>query len=785
VNLAASFAQTPTGREKVGGLFPFFDPDSIVNALGETAEAGVLLAKLGRLPLRGVEDPKPPLERLAAAGGLCFDEEIRPLVAVARAADKTRRLLSDATGLRLLSRHLTAIPDLGEIARRASLLFEPDGTLADRASPKLAELRGKLRRQRQRLYDIARSWLERNGTSEDTVVLREGRYCVPVAAGAASRVPGIIHDRSGSGQTIFLEPSQMTEGNNELSLLASDLRREEERIRREFGNAILARSADIENAAEILAHLDSVEARAIFSRETDGVLPEFSSDGRWELLGARHPLLDSRLAAAREAVFGEERRDRDVVPLDVELSEDKRWLLLSGPNSGGKTVVLKTLGLFSRMAQSGLPVPARRALLPVFRSFSCLVGDEQAILSDLSTFSSSMRRLAEIVRLAEPGTLALLDELGGGTDPEEGTAIAIASLETLLARGARVVVTTHLAAVKEFAASRGDAQVSAMEFDEETGRPTYRLRPGFLGRSRALATAREQGLPKETLDRATEILGAAWVRRERLETEAEEALARVRERERELTQALEQNRTLARRLEEDSAELASRRREVLSKGKESLDRARHAFRAAAAEAIAKIQEEKMTAAAASGVLAQVEEIRKQDPLLREAEMEAAEESRALRSGDSVRLRGGSAPAEIEEIQGARARILANGKRLWVPLSDLVAAGTAAKNTAGKAARNAAGKSPGQISFREAEPSPAPREVNVIGKTVEDAITEVDRAIDQTLSAGAETLRVVHGHGTGRLRAGLREYFRTHSAISSFRGAEPNEGGNGATVVVLK
>ncbi len=779
MSLAASFAQTPTGRARVRGLFPFFDRASIDDALGETAQAGVLLARVGRLPLRGVEDPGPPLERLASAGGLGFDEELRPLIAVARAAEKTRALLSEASDLPLVSRHLDAVPDLGEIARRAARLFEPDGTLSDHATPKLAELRGRLRRQRQRLYDVARAWLEKHGSTEDNVVVRDGRYCVPVAAGAAARVPGIVHDRSGSGQTIFLEPSEMTDGNNELSLLSSDLRREEEKIRRDFGTGLLARGDEIREAANLLAHLDSIEARATFARETEAVLPEFSDDGRWELAGARHPLLDSRLAGARETVFGEEKRDRDVVPLDVDLAQTQRWVLLSGPNAGGKTVVLKTLGLFSTMAQAGLPLPARRAVLPVFRSFSSLVGDEQAILSDLSTFSSAMRRLAEIVRTSQRDTLALLDELGGGTDPEEGSAIAIASLETLLGRGARVVVTTHLATVKEFAASRGDAQISAMEFDEATGRPTYRLRPGFLGRSRALATAREQGLPEETIARATEILGAAWVRRDNLETEAEEALARVRERERQLSIELEETRVVSARLREEEAALASRRREELARGKESLDRARREFRSAAAEAIAKIRDEKMTGAAASGVLDRVEEQRRAEPLLREADRQAEQDSRALRAGDAVRLRGGSTPAQIEEIAGGRARIVAKGKRLWVPLPDLVASGSGA---GGETARE---KAASRISIEASDLERAPGEVNVIGKTVEEAIVEVDRAIDRGLSSGADRLRVVHGHGTGRLRTALRAYLRSHSAVASLQAAAPNEGGNGATMVVLR
>jgi len=771
VTLAASFAQTETGRAKVRGLFPFSDEEPARAALEETAEAAVLRERAGRLPLSGLEDPAPPLDALAAAGGLGFDAEVRPLLAVARAAERTRRLDADLSDLPRLAARILALPDFTELVRTAARIFEADGSLSDHASPKLQTLRARLRRERQSLYETAKQWLSRNAADAagETVVLREERYCVPVSAGAASRVRGIVHDRSGSGQTVFIEPLEITDANNALSLLSSDLRREEERIRREFGRALLARGGDLAAAAEILSELDGIEARGAFARACEAVMPEFSSRD-WTLTGARHPLLDRGLAPARRTVFGDEPETRDAVPLDVELAPGKRWLLVSGPNAGGKTVVLKTVGLFAMLAQSGFLLPARRAVLPFFRAFPTVIGDEQGILSDLSTFSSAMRRLAEVLRDADAGSLALLDELGSGTDPEEGGAIAVAALEALLARGTRAVVTTHLSAVKEFAASREDAQIAAMEFDEASGRPTYRLRAGFLGRSRAIATAREQGLPPAAIERASELLGEAWRRREKLESEAEEALARLRDRERELAESLARARGEEERLRAEREEVEARRRKILTEGRDSLDRARREFRAAAAEAVEKIKSEKMTQARAAELLARVDAERRADPAVREAEEEVEISARELRVGDAVRLRAGSATGTVVAIEGKSARIEAGGKRLSVPLSDLAAI-----------SRKSATRS--TISVPDA---PGPLfEIHVIGRTVEEAVEEVDRAIDHAISSGDETLRVVHGHGTGRLRAGLRDFLRKHPAVASYRAGKANEGGEGATVVVLK
>jgi DNA mismatch repair protein MutS2 len=756
----------------VRGLFPSPTLGGARAALAETSETLLLVTRHGRLPLSGVDDPGPALESLASAGGLASPEEMRALVAIARAVEAVRALPAPEEEFPRLARRLAGLPELSEIVRRAAKTFDADGTLSDGASPKLSELRSRLRRERQRVYEKARTWLSRHAADAagDTVVLRDGRYCLPLSPSAAPRVAGIVHDRSASGQTVFVEPLEMTAHNNEIALLSSDVRREEERIRREFGAFLLTHGEEFESAAGILTSLDSFAARAAFAAAVEGVAPEFSEEGRWTLAGARHPLLDARLAALRRDVLSERREEHDAVPLDIDLAPDRKWILISGPNAGGKTVVLKTLGLFSQLAQAGFHLPARAATLPVFSRILASVGDDQAILSDLSTFSSSMRRIAEILRAAGPETLALFDELGSGTDPEEGAALAVAVLETYRAAGGRAVATTHLSAVKEFAAGRQDAQVCAMEFDESTGRPTYRLHPGLLGRSRALATAAEEGLPQSAVARAREILGQAWVRRERLETEAEETLARLRARETELSASLERAREREDRLRSESEELERRREKLLREGHDAFERARRQLRAAAAGAVEEIRKEKLSRAQAAARVESAERDARETPLVREAEELAEAASRELLPGASVRLRDSAVEGRLVELDGERAWIEARGKRIGVPRADLV--GVASPTRAPRASVTAP-----EIA--------APTEVNVIGCTVEEAIDEVERAIGSSIASGADSLRIVHGHGTGRLRSGLRGYLRRHPAVALIRAGADHEGGEGATVAVLK
>lgn len=759
--------------------------------LAETEEASAFRLRHGSLPLGGVEDVTPLLDALEESGGAGGPEDFRPIVRAARAAEAVRRALAKADGP-LLSARRDRMPSLLPLISHAARLFGADGLLRDDASPALAAARSRLRRRRD---EVARQ-LERivgerhEALGDAVVVLRNDRYCLPVLASARGRVPGIVHDRSGSGQTVFVEPLEVVEANNDLALLAAEERRETERLLAEFGRALLAEREAVEAAVAELAELDALEARVAFGEVGAGRIPEISDDGAFVLRGARHPLLDAKLGKLRQRVLGPGRESSDAVPLDLDLPADRRLLVVSGPNAGGKTVVLKTAGLFAMLVQSGIPVPvAPGTRMPVFRAIRTEIGDAQAILSDRSTFSSSMERLAGILADAGPDTLALVDEVGGATDPEEGSAIARAYLEALIARGGRALVTTHLSAVKTFASSRADALTAAMEFDEKTGRPTYRLHAGLAGRSHALSVARERGLPESVLERATALLGDAWKRRERAETEAEQALERLRDAERELERERDSARRERERLEAERTRAAEERTRMLAEGLAGFERARAdlARRVERELEAARVETARLAQASAARVVEEAARAAHAEPVVAQA-LEAEEEiARTVEPGARARVRGLGAEGIVIEFEGDWARMDMAGKRLRVRRSELEPAGTGSAKR-----RKEDGRRAPQPRAASPSPSVAARdlsgtipEVHVIGQRVDEAIETVEKALDQALLSGASHLRVVHGHGTGRLRDGLREHFRGHASIASMRAGGKNEGGNGATILELR
>ena len=703
-----------------------------------------------------------------------------------KAVQAVRRALGGADTPLLLER-ASRIPDLQTVVDAAARIIGPDGAVRDDASTELAALRRRLRRRRSDVSQRLEKMLEtrREVLADAVVVLRNDRYCLPVSASARSRVAGIVHDRSGSGQTVFVEPLEIVEANNELALAAAEEKREVERLLTSLGRQVLDRAEDLLAATAEVAELDAIEAAIDFGALCGARVAEISDDGRWTLVGARHPLLDPRLADLRRRALGEMRDAKEAVPLDLDLAPAERLLVVSGPNAGGKTVVLKTAGLFSTMAQAGLPVPAAPGTrLPVFGAISTEIGDAQQILTDRSTFSSSMETLAHVLETASPDRLALVDEIGSATDPEEGGALAVAFLEEYLARGGRAIVTTHLSAIKAFTEARKDAVGAAMEFDEKTGRPTYRLHPGLSGRSRALSVAERQGLPPRVLSRAREILGAAWERRDRAESEAEAALERLRRSEEELARERDATRKERERLAAERADSARKREQMLEAGLTSFERAKTELARKVETEIASIREaatrRAVAVAESAAQLIERAESETSGDAVREAREERIARGRALEPGDRALLRGTRSEGVVASIEGEAAWLEVGGKRMRVPLGEL-------ERVAGVPPRRTTSPrpSPAGPATAEVELSGATPEVNVIGRRLDEAVEEVEKALDSALAAGADRLRVVHGHGTGRLRDGLRDHLRKHPSVSRLHAADAREGGNGATIVELK
>ena len=761
--------------------------------LAETGEAVAFHIRHGRLPLAGLDDISPALDLLAESGGSAAPEDFRAVVRAARAAEAVRRALAQAE-TPLLAERRDRIPSFVELIGRAARLFDADGQLKDDASPQLSGIRTRLRRRRGEVSRVLERLLEdrRDAVGDAVVVLRNDRYCLPVQVSSRGRVPGIVHDRSGSGQTVFVEPMEVIESNNDLALLAGEERREVERILTEFGRSILAEEEPLRQAVDDLAALDALEAKVAFGETGAARIPEMSDDGAWILRGARHPLLDARFEPLRRRVLGETRERGDAVALDLELPAERRLLVVSGPNAGGKTVVLKTAGLFSLLAQCGIPLPcAPGTRLPVFRSIESEIGDAQAILSDRSTFSSSMETLAAILAKGGPGALALIDEIGGATDPEEGSALAVAFLEAYLETGGRAIVTTHLSAIKTFAASRSDAVCAAMEFDDETGRPNYRLHAGLSGRSRALSVARERGIPEPVLERARQILGEAWQRREAAETEAEQALERLRTAERELAAEREAARAEAARLQEDRRRLAEERERMLADGLAGFERARQALSRKVSDELDAARKEtaRLARASASRVIEEAEHAAEAEHVIAEAKEAEERRSLSVAEGGRARVRGLGAEGTVVALEGDWAQLDMAGKRLRVRRAELepvdARAGTPKKTKGVGRDRAASPVSHHAPPVSRADVAGDTAEVHLIGMRLEEAIDAAEKALDQAVLAGAARLRLVHGHGTGRLRDGLRQHFRGNPSIASLRKGERTEGGDGATVLELR
>jgi DNA mismatch repair protein MutS2 len=779
--LVADEARTDLGAERVLGLLPAGDEAELVArraAFLECRRLGVdgplvpafgerfapLLDRLGsgRPPLEGPEILV--VARLLAAGG--------EALARIRGADPPCPELAAAAA---------AVGDPAPLVARVRRVLDPKGRVRDDASPRLAELGREVRAVRDRLYGRLESVRTRHAElfGEETVPLRGGRLLLLLSSGARGRLQGLVHGRSASGRSFYFEPLEAVEENNQLETATEEQEAERRRLLAELLAALEAERDLVAGVAGAVARLDALEAAGRFAAAASARLAEIAPAGRLRLVGARHPLLDPRLAVRRERVLGAAGHTEAEVPLDLELSAERRVLVVTGPNAGGKTVAAKTVGLLALAAQAGLPVPCESGSeLPVLSHVVATVGDEQDLLAERSTFSGRLLRLAEAWQTAGPASLALLDELGSGTDPEEGSALAVALLEHLLARRGLGVVTTHLTALAAAALERDGAACAAMEFDPDSGRPTFRLRPGAPGGSEALALARRLDLPAAWITRAEALLGGEHRELRRLLAELEATRAELARSAAAADTRAAEAATAAARLERERAALEAERQVV---GRRLGDELR-AFRERVSKRL--VEEERnlrreFERGRRRGVAGEATARLFAEAPAPEAEPEEAAAG-PLVPGARVRHRGLGWTGRLEQLDGARAEVAVAGKRVRAASADLIAIAGTEEPAARRGAAAGSGAGLGEAD----EPETGP-ELLLIGTRVETALGRLDDYLDRALAAGRSEVRVVHGHGTGRLRRAVREHLHGHPAVADFRPGGPREGGDGATVVTLR
>ncbi len=796
--LVAGFAASPVGREAILALHPSTDEEWIGRQHKLADEVRLLLNEEVSIPLGGLVDPTELAARAQIAGAAL---EAGELQAVARLANDVAswqallreppvRLVGKLPGLSELSASLTS--SLRPLAESIERKIQPDGSLADDASPELHRLRREQERQQKVIEESLRTALHKlsgeGATQDDVITIRGERFVIPVRAELKRRVTGVIHGASSSGQTVYVEPLETIEQNNELVRLIEEEQEEIHRIFVALTRQVSGYAHSLVEGARVLALVDSLLARARFGRDFDCVAPAFGPESLL-VESARHPLLEKSLRATGGTI----------VPLVLELTADERQLIISGPNTGGKTVALKTVALLAMMAQAGIPVPAASASFPVFTAFLADIGDAQSIEAALSTFSAHITNLDRLSRIADARSLVLLDELGSATDPEEGAALAVAVAAYFLAAGAWSMISTHHTSLKVYAANTPGVRNAAAGVDEKTLVPNYQFHLGVPGASAGIQTAERLGLNAAIISGARERLGSQQADVARFLDKLHKELAELegeRKTTREQQYALNQERKKLER--EGDAEVRSRVRELEGKLASLLKdfefQMRENVRAvedrAAQQKLSKEAERRI-----NRLRREFQESFNQTVVAHRTGADQGDQNaqphvvRHVAAGDQVRLRSMGKVAVVQrEIEKDLFEVALGPIKMRVKRDDIaeVLRTAESRTSSAQSPLAAASKQMGvHVSVTSANTDEMRSEINLIGRTVDEATDELEKYLDRAFLAGLPRVRVIHGHGAGILRRGVREFLKSHPHVAGIEEAPQNEGGQGATLVDLR
>lgn len=797
LSMVNEYAASPMAKRRIDRMKPQRDIDVIRKLQEETNDALNRLNRHGNISFSGLRDIGASIKRLEVQGTLTSQEllDIAAVLQVAKAvkqygdgsdltealASRNQEPVSQTTNDSLTERFNMLLP-LEHIASEITRCILSENEYADDASSGLKNIRREIRltndKLHQQLDKIIKSDANRDQLQDSLITMRNGRYCIPVKQEYRSKFPGMIHDQSSTGSTLFIEPMAVVNLNNQIKELANEELLEIEKILETLSAQAATYVSDIAYDLELLTDLDFIFAKAKFARATNSTRPIFNTDGIIDIRQGRHPLLEKH----------------SVVPVDIRLGEAYNLLIITGPNTGGKTVSLKTLGLFSLMGQAGLHIPAmEESRLAVFDDIFADIGDEQSIEQNLSTFSSHMSNIVYIVQHATPNTLCLFDEPGGGTDPVEGAALAVSILNYLKSMGARCMATTHYSELKTYALSTDGVENASCEFDVATLRPTYRLTIGIPGKSNAFAIASKLGLPEYIITSAKEQIDSDAVDMETLLADLEESKRSMEEDEKAIEAYKQEIESLKESLKKKEENLDTKKAEILKKARE--------------EARDIIEEAKETADQT------IRDYNKWRSNPNKADMRAMEEKRSsLRNKIKDYEKAGASETKKQTSNhkasdfhiGDTVQVLSMGTRgtitklpnnkgiagvqmgimsAMLPISDLLIIPESTISVNGEKQKYAGRRAGGDHTTVNKAKTFSP-ELNVMGKTVDEACFEIDKYLDDAVLAHISRVTIIHGKGTGALRKGIWQYLKNHPLVQSYRSGEFGEGEYGVTIVDL-
>jgi len=776
------------GRRFIDGLEPSGRREALESDFALIREAREWLRVGQELGFGALADPEGWLERLESPGAVLEAKDFLDAGSLLETSGWLRQQFrEEAAKFPLLAARCAAITDFKDMQAAIRRCILPNGEISDDASTALRRIRASILQTRdsiqKTLKQILRSRQAEAG--EDYVTLRNDRFVIPVRSEHRRNVQGVVHGASATGQTVFVEPFETVESNNQLVQLAEDEAAEIFRILKELADRLRGMLGPLQGAAATIAELDSVFARGRFARDFDACLPEFSEASELRLEAARHPVLEDKLR----------KENRAIVPMSLALGGEERLLVISGPNTGGKTVALKTTGLAALAAQAGIPVAAQRAVMPMFDRVLVDIGDDQSIAADLSTFSSHMLNLKSMLEEATPNSLVLADEMGTGTAPDEGAALAVALLDEFHKKQCFVLATTHHDRLKTYASMKSGVVNAAVEFDDVNLRPTYRLMVGVPGGSSGIAIARRLALPNIIIEHAQSLLAPEA-------QEAADLIAYLHRSRDELDRLRVQMAEERRTLEQDRAKLrkewVERQKHRIAELEQKFAEMQKRFEENVASVVQAVKERELRAQLEKTTRRKMKDARgeakeelnaavvqtiseSQQDLGVKAESFEKVRAELLLPGVKVRVRGFNKPVILRRVDGPSAEIEAGPLRMKVAVDEI----TGIEGPAiGKAAVQPARRENITVTSKGGEGA-ASGEINVIGMTVEEASGRVDKFLDDAALANRAQVRIIHGHGTGALRKGLGEFLSTHPLVEKHAFETEENGGKAITVVDLR